>query len=111
MSHLENKAAWARHLTEDSPCMLTKVIYTFTSMVSQYKLFTTYSFLPDARRFRFLFSFINTITYRSVTFESVYVSWKSFPCLGRKAPSVAGLPVIMRDRVIEQMVPNCLFLP
>lgn len=80
-------------------------------MVSKYMLCATYSFLPDACRVRFLFSFINTIAYGSVTFESFYVSWKSFPCLGRKALSVAGLPVIMGDRVIDQMVPSCLFLP
>lgn len=90
--------------------MFIDIIYIFIFMVSQYMLFATYSFLPDACRVRFLFSFINTIAYRSVTFESSDLSWKGFTCLGRKAPPVAGLSVIM-ETVIDEMVPNCLFSP
>lgn len=77
--------------------MFIEIIYIFIFMVSQYMLFATYSLLLDACRVRFLFFFINTIAYGSVTSESFYVSWKSFPCLGRKAPPVAGLPVITGD--------------
>lgn len=91
--------------------MLVKIIYIFMLTVSLYMLFATYSFFPDAYRVRVLFSFISTIAYGSVTFESFYVSWKISPCLSRKEPPVAGLCVIMWDRVIDQMVPSCLFLP
>lgn len=109
--HLQNKAAWTCYSTEDSPPMFIKIIYIFMLTASLYMLYTTYSFLPDACRVRVLFSFISTTAYRSVTFESFYVSRKNSRCLSRKEPAVVGLHVIMWDRVIDQMVPSCLFLP